>query len=142
MGMLIDATNLILGRMASIVAKHLLAGEEVTIINAEKAVVTGRRKEIFDEYDARMRIRSLTNPRKGPFHPRRPDDLVRRTVRGMLPYDKPKGREAYKRLRVYVGAPPDVQEKACSLPEAHIDRLSAKRFVKIEELSKHFGVKL
>ncbi|RLI06236.1 50S ribosomal protein L13, partial [Candidatus Bathyarchaeota archaeon] len=37
----IDASGLILGRMASIVAKRLLEGEQIEIVNAEKAVVSG-----------------------------------------------------------------------------------------------------
>ena len=140
--MLIDATDLILGRMASHVAKSLLEGKEVTIVNAEKAVISGRRQATFSERDAWMEIRNLVNPRKGPFHPRRPDDLVRRTIRGMLPYKKPKGREAYRRLRVYVGVPPELEgREARSIAGAHLKRLGTRRFITVGELSRHLGVK-
>jgi large subunit ribosomal protein L13 len=139
---LIDATDLVLGRMASAVAKQLLEGEEVKVVNAEKAVITGRRKSTLGEYDAWIRIRALANPRKGPLHPRRPEDLVRRTVRGMIPYKKSKGREAYRRLKVYVGIPAELEkEKAQPLPGAHLDRSATRRFIRIGELSKRLGAK-
>lgn len=140
--MIIDATDLILGRMASFVAKRLLEGEQVTIVNAERAVISGRRKATLDGYDAWLEIRNLVNPRKGPFHFRRPDDLVRRTVRGMLPFDKPRGRDAYRRLRVHVGVPPEFRgRKLESVPGASLERLGTKRFIRIAEISKHLGAK-
>lgn len=140
--MLIDATDLVLGRMASAVAKRLLEGEKVTVVNAEKAVITGRRKSTLGEYDAWTRIRALANPRKGPLHPRRPEDLVRRTVRGMLPYKKSRGMEAYRRLRVHVGLPAEFEgEKPQPIPEAHMERTATRRFIRLGELSKRLGAK-
>jgi large subunit ribosomal protein L13 len=140
--MIIDAKDLILGRMASFIAKRLLEGERVIIVNAEQAVISGKRKTTFDIYDAWRKIRSLVNPRKGPFHPRRPDDLVRLTVRRMLPYDKARGREAYRRLRVHVGLPSEFKEKELmSIPEASLKRLGTKRFIRLGELSRHLGAR-
>ncbi len=140
--MIIDATDLVLGRMASFVAKRLLEGEHVVIVNAEKSVISGRRKATFSLHHARLKIRSLVNPRKGPFHPRRPDALVRRTVRGMLPFDKSRGREAYRRLRAYIGVPAEFAgKKLQTLPQAHLSRLGTRRFISLRELSKHLGAK-
>ena len=95
---IIDAKGLILGRMASIVAKRLLEGESVIILNAELAAISGKRLQIVKDAKTFLEV---GHPRKGPNHPRRPDKIVRRTIRGMLPYRKPKGRQAFKRLRVY-----------------------------------------
>jgi large subunit ribosomal protein L13 len=140
--MIIDATDLVLGRMASFVAKRLLEGEQVVIVNAEKSVISGRRKATFSIHDARLKIRSLVNPRKGPFHPRRPDELVRRTVRGMLPFDRARGRAAYRRLRAYVGVPAEFMGKEFqSIPQAHLKRLATRRFIRLGELSKHLGAR-
>ena len=140
--MLVDATDLVLGRMASYVAKRLLEGERIIIVNAEKAVISGRREATFSEYDAWMKIRNLVNPRKGPFHPRRPEDLVRRAVRGMLPRKKPRGRSAYRRLRVYVGLPPEFAGlEIKSIPQAHLKRVGTRRFITVGKLSKHLGAK-
>ncbi len=140
--LVIDATDLILGRMASFVAKRLLEGERVAIVNAERAVISGKREATFKAYDAWMEIRNLVNPKKGPFHPRRPDALVRLTVRGMLPFDKPRGREAYRRLRVYTGVPPELKDmKFESIPDAHLSRLRTEWFIRVGELSQHLGAK-
>ena len=43
---IIDASNLLLGRLASIIAKRLLSGEEIIVVNAEKAVISGNRENI------------------------------------------------------------------------------------------------
>jgi len=140
--MIIDAKDLILGRMASFAAKRLLEGESVVIVNAEQAVISGRREATLDLYDAWLEIRSVVNPRKGPFHPRKPNDLVRLTVRGMLPFDKPRGREAYRRLKVYVGVPAEFKGKELeSLPSAKLERLGTRRFIRVGELSRHLGVR-
>jgi len=140
--MIIDGKDLVLGRLASFAAKRLLEGERVTVVNAEQIVISGRKKATFDAYDAWLEIRNLTNPRKGPFHPKRPEELVRRTVRGMLPFDKPRGRGAYDRLRVHIGVPPEfVGKKMQTLPEASLERLGTRRFMRIGDISKHLGAK-
>jgi len=140
--MIIDAKDLILGRMASFVAKRLLEGESMVIVNAEQAVISGRREATLDLYDAWLEIRSIVNPRKGPFHPRKPNDLVRLTVRGMLPFDKPRGREAYRRLKIYIGLPAEFKGKVLeSLPSAKLERLGTRRFIRVGELSRHLGVR-
>jgi large subunit ribosomal protein L13 len=100
----IDASGLVLGRAASLIAQRLLLGEEIVIINADRAVVVGSRESVlsrFKEYRARGSVR------KGPFYPRRPDRIFRRTVRGMLPYHHQRGRDAFKRVMTYVGLPPE-----------------------------------
>jgi len=140
--MIIDGKDLVLGRLASFAAKRLLEGERVTMVNAEQVVVSGRKEATFDAYDAWLEVRNLTNPRKGPFHLKRPDELVRRAIRGMLPFDKPRGREAYHRLRVYVGVPQELAGKEMQpLPEASLEQLSTRRFIRIGKLSKHLGAR-
>lgn len=136
--MIIDGTNLILGRMASKVAKILLGGEEVTIINAEKIIISGQRKEIFSKYKAR---RDRGDVYKGPFTPRMPDRLVRRTVRGMLPRKKAKGIAALSKLSVYMGVPDTVKGKP---EEIDVSKSSLKdqKYVTVHELCKWLGAKV
>jgi large subunit ribosomal protein L13 len=142
MMLIVDAKDAILGRLATFVAKRLLAGEQVAIVNAEQAVITGHRKATLDVYETWLRTRNVANPRKGPIHPRRPDHLVRMTVRGMLPFDKKKGRDAYRRLKVYVGVPAEFKDKEMKiLSEASVERLRTRRFIRVEELSKHLSAK-
>ena len=50
--MIIDAKDLIAGRIATVEAKKALLGEEVSIVNAELAVITGRKKNIMEKYKA------------------------------------------------------------------------------------------
>src|SRR3989344_6447553 len=100
--MIIDGTNLILGRLASIVAKRALLGDEIVIVNCDKVVITGTKDNVFEEYKVKT---NRGNPFKGPFFPKIPDRIVRRTIRSMLPYRKPRGREAYKRVMCYLGIP-------------------------------------
>lgn len=139
---IVDATDAILGRLASYVAKELLKGNHVDVVNAEKAVISGRRESIFEQYRAWMETRQLANPRRGPFHPRYPEDIVRRAVRGMLPYKKPKGKKAYRRLRVYRGVPEHLAGKeALRVPEADAKKLKCK-YIKVEELSRFLGAKV
>ena len=104
--MIINGKDAVLGRMASIIAKKLLLGEEIVIVNAEKVIITGRPTEIRAQYVQRRQIGS---PQHGPFFPKSPDMIVRRTVRGMLPKEK-KGRAAFKNLRVYTGVPEGMQQ--------------------------------
>lgn len=108
---LVDASNLILGRTASAIAKRLLNGETIVILNAEKALVSGKKRSKLKELKEYLEISGSASPKYGPFHPRRPDRILRRTVRGMLPRHKARGKEAYKRLRVYIGVPEKYKDK-------------------------------
>jgi large subunit ribosomal protein L13 len=133
---IIDAKGLILGRMASHIAKRLLQGEDITVLNAEKAAISGKRLSIVKEAKTFLEV---GHPRKGPFHPRRPDRIVRRTVRGMLPWKKPKGQQAYKRLTVYIGIPPEFTEKETqTIPDANSEKLKSP-YITVGELAKEVG---
>ena len=133
---IIDAKGLILGRMASSVAKRLLQGETVIVVNAEKAAISGKRLQIVK---AAKTFLEVGHPRKGPFHQRRPDKIVRRTIRGMLPRQKPKGLQAFKRLRVYLGVPLEVEGKEIqTVLAANADKLKSP-YITVGELAKEIG---
>jgi len=136
----IDGRELVLGRLASFVAKKLLEGERVTVLNAEHVVISGKVDATLNSYKAWLATRNVANPRKGPFHPKRPEDIVRRAIRGMLPYSKPRGIAAFRRLRVYLGVPEDFSGKEMvQVPRASLAELGTKRFIKVGELSKKLG---
>ena len=133
---IIDAKGLILGRLASVVAKRLLQGESVIVLNAEKAAISGKRLQIVKEAKSFLEV---GHPRKGPFHQRRPDRIVRRTIRGMLPRRKPKGMAAFKRLRVYLGAPAEFENKEIqTILEASADKLKSP-YITVGDLAKEIG---
>ncbi|KPV63014.1 MAG: 50S ribosomal protein L13 [Candidatus Bathyarchaeota archaeon BA2] len=132
----IDAKGLILGRMASIIANRLLQGETIIIVNAEKAAVSGKRLSRVREAKTFLEV---GHPRKGPYHPRRPDGIVRRAIRGMLPRKKPKGQQAYKRLKVFLGIPQELKDKeAQTIPEASAERLRCP-YITVGEIAKEVG---
>ncbi len=135
----IDAENLLLGRLASTVAKRALAGEEFAIVNAEKAIVSGARAHVLHDFREK---RERGSREGGPFYPRRPDHIVKRTIRGMLPYKRQRGVAAYKGIKTYVGVPHEFADaERESLPEAHIDRLNNPRYVTIGSIATFLGAK-
>ena len=111
--LVIDATNHVVGRLASTVATLALKGKRVVIVNAEKAVVTGDFNSILEQFKIRLTVvRTHYNPeRTGPKSPRRPDRVLRRAIRGMLPYDKQKGKAALGRIKIYLGTPASYYNK-------------------------------
>jgi large subunit ribosomal protein L13 len=138
--MIVDATDMIAGRLAAIVARKALLGEKIEIVNAEKAVITGRREAVFADFEQLIR---RTVPLKGPYVPRGPDRLLRRIIRGMLPHHQSRGREAFERIMCWRGVPPIFQgQKMEVFKEAKIDKLRIIKFVTIYDISKHIGGKV
>jgi|TARA_B100002003_G_C14120499_1_gene538906 large subunit ribosomal protein L13 len=138
---IIDANDLIIGRLATVVVKYLLQGEKVIVVNVEEGVISGSKSSTFDKYLHRRQRKSLVNPaRHGPFFPRRPEGILKRAIRGMLPYKKSRGRAAYKNLRVYVGVPKEFEDKRCdTVVDANISKLKVPKYIKLKELSKSLG---
>mgnify|MGYP001626437697 CR=1 FL=1 len=136
----VDASGMILGRLASIVAKKLLSGYRVYVVNIEKAVLSGDKQRVVNGYKLLFKVKTHVNPEKsGIRRPRSPVSIFKRAVRGMLPVDKPRGREAIKRLRVFVGVPKELQNKSfVTFPEAAYTRLSGE-FITVEELARAMG---
>lgn len=135
---IVDANGLILGRMASIVAKRLLGGERIDIVNAESAVVSGKRLQVIKERKAFLEVGGRG---RGPVHWRKPNTIVRRTIRGMIPYRKGRGREAFRRLRVHIGVPEELAKSETeSITEAHVSRLGG-RYVTVGEIAENIGWK-
>lgn len=97
-----DGENAIFGRVSAVVAKELLKGNSVILINCEKMFVSGNPK-IFAEKILKKRRMGRGGSMKGPKYVRDEEKLVKRMIRGMLPWDRSKGREAYRRLRCYRG---------------------------------------
>ena len=129
----VDASECILGRVASNVAQMAMDGERVAVVNAERAVVTGREESTMEKYRARAEIGSD----QGPAYPKRPDMIFKRSVRGMLPHRTSRGSEAFGRVRVYVGNPHDYDGDR--LEGTELDRLSNIRFTSLGSISEELG---
>lgn len=133
-----DAENQILGRLCTAIAKDLLKDEEVIVVNSEKSVLSGNPKQKIKHYQERI---ARGEPHKGPFYPKYPDEIFRRTVRGMLPFDKPKGRKAFKKLKVFIGVPEELKNKQKEKVQiADASKLKTS-YITLEKLSLSIGAK-
>lgn len=118
----LDASDQIVGRMSSVVAKKLLRGDTIFIVNAEHAVVSGSQQATFEFFRRRI---SRGDPYNGPFYPNVPDRVLKRSVRGMLPKNA-RGREALKRLKVFLSVP---------------EEMKGRKFEKIKEAENNLDFK-
>ena len=135
---LVNAEGLILGRMASVIAKKLLNGERVNVVNAEQAVISGKKKNKVAEAKEFLEVGS---PGQGPFHYRRPDRMLSKTVRGMLPFKQPKGKTAYKKLKVFIGVPDEFKgQQTVTFEDARAVKLAGPFFT-LGDLAKEIGWK-
>ena len=133
----VDAGNAKIGRVGTFVAKKLLEGEDVQVINAEEAVISGDPQVTLEKYLQRRQLQFKGNPEKSPYWPKVPDRFVKRMIRGMLPRKKASGREAYKRLKVYTGHPADIKGAPLRVKEAEVGKLT--KYVKIGRLCELLG---
>lgn len=130
MKIVIDATNGTLGRLASFAAKQALLGKEVAIVNCNDAIVIGRKLMIVNEY---RKIRALGgSSMHGPFFPKSPERVVKRTIRGMLSHRQGRGLDAFKRIKCYNETPKELEKEK---------KITSKRnkitnTIKLSELSK------
>lgn len=130
--MIIDAKNSIAGRLASEVAKKAILGEEIIILNSELAVITGKKEVILKKYKAQS---DRGEPFHGPFMPKTPHLLLKRIIRGMLPYKFGKGRTAFKRIKCYISIPEGFKNsKIETIEKANISKLQTLRYITLKEL--------
>ena len=104
-----DGSDCVFGRLASVVAKDLLKGGSVDVVNCEKIIVSGDKRKFVEK----MRLKKWMGEGgslKGPKYPRVTDRLVKRMIRGMLPRDRMKGQEAFRRLKCFVGEPEETKD--------------------------------
>ncbi|MEK6816203.1 MAG: 50S ribosomal protein L13 [Nanoarchaeota archaeon] len=137
--MIIDGSNLIMGRLAAYVAKQALLGEQVDIVNSENTIITGSKAGLMERYKNR---RERGTPSRGPFFPRMSHLILKRTIRGMLPYKNAKGREALKRIKCYHGVPPRFAgQQFETLEKANKSKLQTKKYITLRELANLMGAK-
>jgi len=136
----VDATNHIAGRLASNVAKLLMQGHRVSVVNCEKIMMSGTRSNQIKEYREFLEINSIINYKHGPVHYRRPDTLMAKMIRQMLPYDrKPSGKEAHQRLRTYIGSPKEIKSLEKIQFEKALIRKSSSNYTILGELCRVIG---
>lgn len=135
---IVDATNLILGRLAVKAAKLALSGEEVVIVNCENAIISGKPKIILQKFKVReARTQAFT----GPYRKRMPDRIVRSAIRGMLPHGRwsegSRGRVALDKIKCFIGVPMEYKtQKTETHPEISLDKLKTQFYVTVGEISQ------
>jgi large subunit ribosomal protein L13 len=137
----VDASNCISGRVCSKVSKLLLQGNRVSVVNAEKVMVSGNKYEVIESYKKRLEVSSVTNPINGPFHPRRPDTIITKMIRGMVPKRKSSGIQSFKRLRVYIGIPDELKNSTMkTFDDTKITRQESF-YISMSDVAKQIGWK-
>ena len=110
----IDAEDVILGRLATqaahllrgkhkpIYAPHVDTGDFVVIVNAEKVALTGKKREQAFVYRHSGYPGGLKQRSFGDMLTKRPERLLEKTIKGMLPKNR-LGRAMASKLKVYAG---------------------------------------
>jgi len=139
MPIVVDATDHIAGRLSSNVAKLLLKGNRVSIVNCDKIMISGTRSNIINEYREFLEINSINHWKHGPKHPRRPDTIMKKMIRGMLPREKPSGKAAHKRLRTFIGSPKEVKTFNKIKFEKAMIKKSSSNYTTMADLGRTIG---
>ncbi len=134
-----DAENMVVGRLGAKAAKAAILGEQVVVVNAEKAIITGDRRTVIDAWKEKFNVRTSYNPKRGPLHERRPDKMVRKIFRGMLPWPTPRGKAAYKRIKVYIGVPDQYTKSEKIVLEGAKYTSLKRKFITVADLSHELG---
>ncbi len=134
-----DGTGMVLGRLATQVAKDALLGEEVRVVNCNQVVISGRKENTFAVAKQNRDRRGY--PTKSRKIHRSPDRYVRRTIRGMLPWKQARGREAFKRIMCYNEVPEDMKENHITVAHAADRKLPTLRKVTVADVCKQLGGK-
>ena len=136
--MIVDAKGLIAGRAASKIAKLLIRGENITVINAEEAIIVGKKESTMEKYKLRVDAAVKANPHYGPKYARIPDRMFKRMVRNMLPTKKKSKKEIIERLKVFNAVPKELsKEKAVSFDEYKCNERHS--FMKMKEIALALG---
>jgi large subunit ribosomal protein L13 len=111
---IVDADGAVLGRLASVVASrlkgkhnplytpHMDCGDFIVVVNAEKIVLTGKKSTDKIYYQHSGYIGGLKSITAGKLLEKKPEDVIRFAVKGMLPKNT-LGRAMFKKLKVYSG---------------------------------------
>ncbi len=138
---IIDGEGAILGRLSTYVAKLLLSGKKVVIVNADKIAVSGEPTMVISAYRRTvLGVKVHFSEKWRPKRSRSPVNIVRKAVRGMLPKNS-KGREALSRLRVFIGVPRDFKgSNLVKLPSnMTVEKLTRSKYITLAEVSRQLG---
>lgn len=127
---IIDGSGAVFGRVCSFAAKRALEGSEIAIVNSEKTILTGNKKDTIAKFEA---IRKKGgHSQKGPKLSNVPYMILRRAIRGMLPdHRKGQGKEALGRVKCYDGIPAELKDEKMM----KINAPKKLKFMELKELA-------
>jgi len=124
---IIDGNNAILGRLSSYVAKQVIKGEEIMIVNCNKIIITGAIKNIKKEFSQkRSRVGSS---QKGPKIHKDSIKIVKKTISNMLP--KKRKEKLLKKVLCYSNCP----EKFKKIKKITSNRKKTNKFLELKDLN-------
>ena len=138
--MIVDGKGMISGRLATKVAKLIIKGESVTVVNAEDIVMTGNKVNIMENFKMRVDARVLSNPHYGPKYSRIPSKIFRRSVKGMLPDKNRTTERIIKLLTVYNSVPKELVAEKMEVFEEFRDSERHKSMT-LKEIAELLGGK-
>ncbi len=125
----VNAEDSVLGRLASFAAKQALQGNEIIILNCEKAIISGKKKSVLEQYRKKIFRKRGTTIQSLP---KTPEGIMRRAIRGMLPWKKTHGKEAFKKIKCFQGIPEEYKEKKMQILERkEIEGITLKELCRI-----------
>ena len=134
-----DAKDMIFGRISTKIAKSAIMGEDVIVVNTKDVCLSGSKKDILAKFKAR---KERGTPLVGPYYPKVTSRLFKRMIRGMFSYRKPRGREAFERIKCYSGVPKALEGKDfIVVEEAKITKLPSAKYLRLSTISQHMGGK-
>jgi len=132
---IIDGKGAVLGRLASFVAKEVLKGEEIVIINCDQVIITGNKKRIKEDFEEKRS--KVGSGQKGPKVSRLSERIVKRAVRGMLPnHRKGRGKEALRKIKCYAGVPKEYEKSKKILAGRKPKVPNKSKILEIKKISK------
>jgi len=130
---IIDATNGSFGRICSYAAKQALEGNEIIIVNSEKSIISGNKKDIIQKYTALRKKGGKSQ--KGPKYIKIPYRMLKRGIRGMLPdHRRGIGKQAFLKIKCYDGIPAEFKDKTGEMKK--IQGLKHNKYITLKELSE------
>ena len=128
---IINGENQIFGRICSFVAKQSLEGNEIVVVNSEKTVLSGNKKDIIQKYQTLSAKGG--HSQKGPKYIKIPYQMLKRGIRGMLPeHRRGIGKQAFMKIKCYDGVPEEFKDKEMK----QISKRLPNKYITLKELSE------
>ncbi len=136
---IINGENLVLGRVASRVAKAALLGHEVALLNCEKLIITGSKSNIMAHQHSMAERKG--KPEKGLFYETRADRFVRKVIRHMLPKNA-RGLTAYHKIKCFIQVPEALKASPAETFEAdNLNKLPNIKYMTVGDVCRRMGGK-